>query len=167
MSKNSQIDSCDLRILSELTDDAKMPYTEVADRVFVSGGTVHVRMKKMQDLGIVRGASLTIDYAKLGYDVTAFLGIYLERSSMYDEAVEQLCQIPEILSLHYTTGSYSIFAKIICKDTKHLREVLHDKIQKVPGIVRTETFISLEERVERAPLLKQLAEESKKSEEAG
>lgn len=164
MTKNSQIDSCDLRILSELTDDAKLPYTEVADRVFVSGGTVHVRMKKMQDLGIVKGASLTIDYAKLGYDVTAFLGIYLERSSMYDECVEQLSKIPEILSLHYTTGAYSIFAKIICRDTKHLREVLHDKIQKVPAIVRTETFISLEERIERAPLLKQLAEESKNDE---
>lgn len=164
MSKNSQIDSCDLRILSELTDDAKMPYTEVADRVFVSGGTVHVRMKKMQDLGIVKGASLTIDYAKLGYDVTAFLGIYLERSSMYDETVEQLSKVPEILSLHYTTGAYSIFAKIICRDTNHLRDVLHDKIQIIRGIVRTETFISLEERVERAPLLRQLAEESKNTE---
>jgi Lrp/AsnC family transcriptional regulator, regulator for asnA, asnC and gidA len=151
MDRNLDIDSIDLKILSELSKNAKTPYTEIADRVCVSSGTVHVRMKKMERLGIVRGSSLNIDYSLLGYDVTAFLGIYLEKSSMYESVIAQLRKVPEILNVHYTTGTYSIFAKIVCKDSKHLREVLHDKIQSVQGIERTETFISLEEPIDRPP----------------
>jgi Lrp/AsnC family transcriptional regulator for asnA, asnC and gidA len=150
MAANLDIDNVDLKILSLLMEDANMPYTEIAKRVYVSGGTVHVRMKKMQELGIVTGASLKIDHSKLGYDIVAFLGIYLEKSSQYHEVADQLIRIPEIVSVHYTTGIYSIFAKIVCRDTKHLRNVLHDKIQNVKGIQRTETFISLEESVERS-----------------
>lgn len=150
MAANLDIDNVDLKILSLLMEDANMPYTEIAKRVYVSGGTVHVRMKKMQELGIVTGASLKIDHSKLGYDIVAFLGIYLEKSSQYHEVADQLVRIPEIVSVHYTTGIYSIFAKIICRDTKHLRNVLHDKIQNVKGIQRTETFISLEESIERS-----------------
>lgn len=149
MSLNLEIDNIDLKILSILTEDANMPYTEIAKKCYVSGGTVHVRMKKLEEMGIVTGAQLKIDYAKLGYDIIAFLGIYLEKSSMYSEVAEELKAIPEIVSIHYTTGIYSIFAQIICKDTKHLRTVLHDKIQNVKGIQRTETFISLEESVVR------------------
>lgn len=148
MQKNVDIDNIDLKILSILAEDAKLPYTEIAKRVFVSGGTVHVRMRKLEEMGVVKGAGLNIDYGKLGYDITAFLGIYLEKSSMYTEAVEQLKEIPEVVNLHYTTGTYSIFAKIYCKDTTHLREVLH-LIQKVNGIERTDTFISLEESLNR------------------
>lgn len=150
MNPNLEIDNVDLKILSLLMEDANMPYTEIAKRVYVSGGTVHVRMKKMEDMGIVTGAQLKIDHSKLGYDIIAFLGIYLEKSSLYHEVASQLSTIPEIVSIHYTTGIYSIFAKVICKDTKHLRNVLHDKIQKVQGIQRTETFIALEESVERS-----------------
>jgi Lrp/AsnC family transcriptional regulator for asnA, asnC and gidA len=158
MDKNSEIDNTDLRILMELMQDAKTPYTEIADKICVSGGTVHVRMKKMERLGLVKGSSLNIDFSKLGYDITAFLGIYLERSSMYERAAEELAKIPEVLNMHYTTGAYSIFAKIACRDTFHLRTILHDKIQMVPGIVRTETFISLEEKFNR-PLQLELLEE--------
>lgn len=147
---NLEIDNIDLKILSLLMEDANLSYTEVAKRVYVSGGTVHVRMKKLQEMGVVNGASLRIDHSKLGYDISAFLGIYLEKSSLYHEVAEQLSRIPEIVSIHYTTGIYSIFAKIICRDTKHLRNVLHDKIQAVKGIQRTETFISLEESIERS-----------------
>ncbi|MFY8035296.1 MAG: Lrp/AsnC ligand binding domain-containing protein [Flexibacteraceae bacterium] len=150
MSSNLEIDNVDLKILTLLMEDANMAYTEIAKRVYVSGGTVHVRMKKMQEMGIVTGAQLTIDYSKLGFDIIAFLGIYLEKSSMYSEVAALLEQIPEIVNIHYTTGIYSIFAKIVCRDTKHLRNVLHDKIQNVQGIQRTETFISLEETVERS-----------------
>jgi len=100
-------------------------------------------------MGIVRGTTLSMDYSKLGYDVTAFLGIYLERSSLYDDVTKRLMQIPEVVKMHYTTGNYNIFVKIHCRDTKHLRDVLHDKIQKVEGIERTETFISLEETMNR------------------
>lgn len=103
----------------------------------------------MEQMGIVKGSQLTIDYSKLGYDITAFIGIYLEKSSYYDEAAKEMMNIPEIVSLHYTTGNYSMFVKIICRDTEHLRQVLHDKLQKVPGIQRTETFIALEETINR------------------
>ena len=149
MNKNYEIDNIDLKILALLTDDAKMPYTEVAKKVFVSGGTVHVRMRKMEEMGIVKGTTLRMDYSKMGYDITAFLGIYLEKSSLYDQVIKKLYQIPEIVKLHYTTGNYNIFAKLHCKDTNHLKDVLHDKIQKIEGIERTETIISLEESLNR------------------
>jgi Lrp/AsnC family transcriptional regulator for asnA, asnC and gidA len=149
MSKNYDIDNVDLKILALLTDDAKMPYTEVAKKVFVSGGTVHVRMKKLEEMGIVQGTTLKMDYSKMGYDITAFLGIYLEKSSLYDQVIKKLYNIPEIVKVHYTTGNYNIFVKLHCRDTNHLKDVLHDKIQKVEGIERTETIISLEESLNR------------------
>lgn len=145
-----KIDATDLKILSLLLEDAHLPYTEIGKRVHVSGGTVHVRMKKLEQLGIVKGAHLLIDQARLGWDISAFLGIYLDKSSLYEEVAIQLEKIPEVINIHYTTGIYSIFAKIVCRDTEHLRQVLHDKIQKVAGIQRTETFISLEERIARS-----------------
>jgi Lrp/AsnC family transcriptional regulator for asnA, asnC and gidA len=156
MAKNYEIDNIDLQILALLSEDAKMPYTEIAKKVFVSGGTVHVRMRKLEEMGIVQGATLKIDYSKLGYDITAFLGIYLEKSSFYDRVAAELEKIPEVVSLHYTTGPYSMYAHVYCKDTQHLREVLHDKIQKIDGVDRTESIISLEERVQRTIQLSKL-----------
>lgn len=149
MLENSEIDQLDRQILAKLVEDGKMPYTDLAKQLFVSSGTIHVRMKKLEQLGIVKGSTLVIDYSKLGYDITAFLGIYLDKSSLYDEVAEQLKQIPEIVEANYTTGLYSIFARVICKDTNHLRLILHDKIQKIGGIQRTETFISLEQSISR------------------
>ncbi|MEQ8534013.1 MAG: Lrp/AsnC ligand binding domain-containing protein [Imperialibacter sp.] len=149
MSKNYEIDNVDLKILNLLMEDAKIPYTEIAKKVFVSGGTIHVRMKKLEEMGVVQGTTLKLDYSKLGYDITCFIGIYLQKSSLYDEVVERLREIPEIVTVNYTTGNYCIFVKLHCRDTKHLREVLHDKIQKVEGIERTETLISLEESLSR------------------
>ncbi len=144
------IDKLDRDILATLLENADMPYTEVAKKLFVSGGTIHVRMKKLKEqLGVVKGAHLAIDHTKLGYDITAFVGMFLEMSSMYEEVTEQLKEIPEIVSAHYTTGNYSIFARIVCKDTNHLRSVLSNKIQIIRGIQRTETFISLEGSIDR------------------
>ena len=148
MDKILDIDNVDLKIISLLNEDAKTPYTDIAKKVFVSSGTVHVRMKKLEDMGVVKSATLTIDFSKLGYDISAFLGIYLEKSSLYDSVIEKLKGISEVVSAYYTTGNYSIFAKIICRDTNHLRLVL-DKIQKVDGIDRTETLIVLEESINR------------------
>lgn len=156
MSKIS-LDEIDKKILSILMKNAKTPYTDIAKEIHVSGGTVHVRMNKMEEMGIVKGANLVVDYEKLGYDVAAFLGIYLNKSSMYDDVAEELAKIPEVVGAHYTTGNYSIFAKIVCKNTNHLRDVLHDKIQPIEGIQRTETFISLQESINR-PM--QIVEES-------
>lgn len=149
MDKTGKIDDIDRNILSILMENSNTSYSVIAKKLFVSSGTVHVRMTKLKEMGIVTGANLTIDHTKLGYDVVAFLGVYLEKSSLYDDVSERLKMIPEIVSAHYTTGNYGIFVKIICKDTLHLRTVLHDKIQRIVGIQRTETMISLEESINR------------------
>ena len=149
MPQNYQVDKTDLKILEILMQNAKRPFTEVAKKVFVSGGTVHVRMNKMEEAGIVERTTLKVNYAKLGYDITAFIGIFLEKSALYDTVMAKLKAIPEVTNIHYTTGNYSMFVKIHCKDTNHLRIVLHDKIQQVDGIERTETMISLEESLDR------------------
>jgi Lrp/AsnC family transcriptional regulator for asnA, asnC and gidA len=151
---NLEIDNLDIEILSILMNDATTAYTEIAKELIVSGGTIHVRMKKMQDLGIIKGSNLIVDAQRVGYDICAFLGIYLEKGSIYHDAVEKLKQVKEIVELHYTTGAYSMFAKIVCRDTNHLRHVLNDEIQAIPGIQRTETFISLEESIKRQITLK-------------
>jgi Lrp/AsnC family transcriptional regulator, regulator for asnA, asnC and gidA len=145
-----EIDQLDRQIISKLIEDANTPYTDLAKQLFVSSGTIHVRMNKLEKMGLVKGATLKIDYHKLGYDITAFLGIYLDKSSLYDDVAKQLEAIPEIVEAHYTTGLYSIFVKIMCRDTNHLRDILHDKIQKINGIQRTETFIALDESINRS-----------------
>lgn len=144
-----RLDQLDRQILSKLVEDGKIPYTDLAKQLFVSSGTIHVRMKKMEELGIVKGSSLTLDYHKLGYDVTAYLGVFLENGSHYEDVVRQLGEIPELVEANYTTGRYSLLCKIVCKDTNHLRHVLQDKIEQIPGVQRTETFVSLEERISR------------------
>lgn len=149
MSSNSQIDNLDQQILTILTRNALTPYTDIAKQLIVSPGTIHVRMKKLEEMGVVAGSRLEINPAKLGYDICAFLGIYLEKASEYNEAVQRFKKIKEVVELHYTTGAYSMFAKIICKDTNHLRHVLNEKIQAIKGVQRTETFISLEESIRR------------------
>lgn len=146
---NYEIDNLDRQILRLLMQDVTRAYTDIAKELNVSGGTIHVRMKKLLEMGVVKGSQLLIDPVAVGFDVCAFLGVFLEKGSEYKDAVLQMQAIPEIVELHYTTGSYSMFVKVICKDTKHLREVLNEKIQVIPGVQRTETFISLEESISR------------------
>lgn len=153
--ENYQLDNTDLAILNILMQDARRPFTEVAEEVFVSPGTVHVRMRKMEKLGLIKNSQLQVDLSKLGLDVTAFLGVYLQKSSLYDDVVSALKEIPEIVDCHYTTGAYSMFVKIVCRDTNHLKNILHDFIQPIEGIERTETFISLEESINRQVQLNQ------------
>ncbi|MBY5957473.1 Lrp/AsnC ligand binding domain-containing protein [Membranicola marinus] len=149
MAKIHELDDLDRQILSILMTDAKMAYTDIAKQLQVSGGTVHVRMKKLEEVGIVKGARLEVDEAKLGYDIISFIGIFLEKSSLYEDVIRQINQIPEVVNAYYTTGNYSIFTKIICKDTDDLRKLLSEKIQAISGIQRTETLIALEERIDR------------------
>lgn len=149
MSSSLNIDKLDLRIIQHLMHDANISYADLGKRLFVSAGTVHVRIKKLHDNGIVSGTRMHVDLKKLGYDVIAFIGIYLEKSSLYDVVAKDLKKIPEIVRMNYTTGNYSIFAEIVCRDIAQLRSVLHDELQKIKGIERTETFISLEESLQR------------------
>ena len=153
MESNYQIDKIDRGILSVLMINAKVPYTEIAKKLIVSAGTIHVRMKKMEEAGIVKNSRLHINYELLGFDLTAFLGIYLEKGSTYTDVIQQLNLIPEIVEAHYTTGVYSIFAKIRCKNTKHMRQILNEEIQSIKGIQRTETIISLEQSIDKHIIL--------------
>jgi len=149
MASKLNLDKLDYRILSEMMENAEVSYADLGKKLFVSGGTIHVRIKKMQELGIVKGTRLNVDLKALGYDITAFVGIYLEKSSMYDAVAKELHKVPEIVRLNYTTGNYSMFIEVVCKDINQLRFVLHDALQKIKGIERTETFISLEESFNR------------------
>lgn len=143
------LDKLDYQIIHEMINDAGISYADLGKKLFVSGGTIHVRIKKLEELGVVKGTKLKVDLKTLGYDVIAFVGIYLEKSSLYDTVAKELQKIPEIVRVNYTTGNYSMFAEIICKDINQLRFILHDDLQKIKGIERTETLISLEESFNR------------------
>lgn len=149
MSAKLNLDKLDLQIIQEMMENADISYADLGKKLFVSGGTIHVRIKKLEELKVVKGKRLSVDLKALGYDVIAFIGIYLEKSSLYDSVAKELRKIPQIVRLNYTTGNYSMFAEIVCKDIQQLRFVLHDELQKIKGIERTETFISLEESLDR------------------
>ncbi len=151
-----EIDNLDRQILKLLMTDVTRPYTDIAKELKVSGGTIHVRMKKLKELEIIKGAQLIINPGAIGFDICAFIGVFLEKGSEYKKAVEQMRRIPEIVEMHYTTGAYSMFVKLICRDTKHLREVLNEKMQAITGVQRTETFISLEESISRQIKIEQV-----------
>ena len=149
MSAKLNLDKLDFQIIQEMMENAGISYADLGKKLFVSGGTIHVRIKKLEEIGVVKGTKLNVDLKQLGYDVIAFIGIYLEKSSLYDIVAKELRKIPQIVRLNYTTGNYSMFAEIVCKDIQQLRFVLHDELQKIKGIERTETFISLEESFSR------------------
>jgi Lrp/AsnC family transcriptional regulator for asnA, asnC and gidA len=145
MTSKLNFDKLDLQIINGMIDNAELSYAELGKKLFVSGGTIHVRIKKLEELGIVSGKRLNVNLKQLGYDITAFVGIYLEKSSLYDGVANDLKSIPQIVRLNYTTGNYSMFIEIVCKNIDELRSVLHDELQKIKGIERTETFISLDQ----------------------
>ena len=149
MAAKLNLDKLDYQIIQHMMEDAEISYADLGKKLFVSGGTIHVRIKKLQELNIVKGNRLAVDIKLIGYDVIAFIGIYLEKSSLYDSVAQELRRIPEIVRLNYTTGNWSMFAEICCKDIAQLRTVLHDELQKIKGIERTETFISLDESFSR------------------
>jgi Lrp/AsnC family transcriptional regulator for asnA, asnC and gidA len=149
MAGKLNLDKLDLQIIQIMMADAGISYADLGKQLFVSGGTIHVRIKKLQEIGIVKGTKLNVDLKLLGYDITAFVGIFLEKSSLYDQVAEDLKKIPEIIRLNYTTGNYSMFLEVVAKDINQLRFVLHDELQKIKGIERTETFISLDESFNR------------------
>lgn len=145
---NSHLDDLDIQILKLLIKDCRIPYLEIARICHVSGGTVHVRMKKMEDLGIIKGSRINLDLSKLGYDVCCFVGIYVDKIAYYSVLAE-INDIDEVVELHLTTGDYTMFAKIICSNIKDLQNVLLDKLNKIDGIQRTDTFLSLSQPIDR------------------
>ncbi|MFU0825323.1 Lrp/AsnC ligand binding domain-containing protein [Clostridium sp.] len=147
--KINGLDDLDIQILEILIKDSRTPYLEIARKCHVSGGTIHVRMKKMEDMGIIKGTKLILDNTKLGYDVCCFIGIYLDKASSFSHVLSELNKIKEVVELHYTTGEYSVFTKVICKSIADLQNLLMNKIQVIPEIQRTNTFISLSQPIDR------------------
>lgn len=144
-----QLDNLDFQILDLLVKDCRTPYLEIARICHVSGGTIHVRMKKMEDLGIIKGSRILLDLEKLGYDVCCFVGIYVDKASSFDSVIKEMQNIHEVVELHLTTGNFSMFAKVIAPNITELQQILLNKINNINGIQRTDTFISLSRPISR------------------
>jgi len=151
MEENIQLDSLDRKILSMITTNARIPYLEVARECNVSGAAIHQRIQRLTRLGVITGSEFIIDPKKIGFHTCAYIGIFLESAHLYPEVVKKLKKIPEITQCHYTTGVHAIFIKVYTKNNEDLKHVLVEKLQKIPGITRTETFISLEKAFDRQP----------------
>jgi len=139
-----KLDEVDHQILDMLIENARTPFTDIAKKLLVSAGTIHVRVKKMEDEGVIKGSTLTVDYDKMNYSFIAYVGIFLENSSYTKKIVDELYRVPEVTVAHLTTGKFAVFCKIRAKDTKHAKNVIF-AIDDIPGVLRTETSISLEE----------------------
>ncbi|MBU0765542.1 MAG: Lrp/AsnC ligand binding domain-containing protein [Bacteroidetes bacterium] len=153
MDKTVNLDDLDLKIITMLLRDAKIPYLEIANKLKVSLGTVHLRIKKMEAAKLIKSFTLDADFYRLGYTITAFIGLIIN-SKMHESVVEQMLAIDEVVELHHTTGKYHMFAKIVCEDPRALREVLINKINSIDGIDKTETTISLTEVISRPVCIK-------------
>lgn len=143
------LDGIDKTILQSLMNDAKKPIHNIAKEVGVSVTAIHQRIKKLEQSGLFENSKTIVNPKKLGYNTVAFMGIFLDKSSHYKEAIQALKKINEVTEAHYTTGNYAVFIKLICKDNDHLLQVLNKEIQNIKGIIRTETFISLEQSIYR------------------
>jgi Lrp/AsnC family transcriptional regulator for asnA, asnC and gidA len=148
---NYKIDSLDKRILSFLTRDARIPFLEIARKCNVSGAAIHQRVNQMIAGKIMAGSQFNVDPKGLGYGTCAFIGlvINLVSTSTHEVVYKKITQIPEIVECHHVTGKYSLFIKIYARDNEHLRRLITDKLQSIPEVTHTETFISLEKGFER------------------
>ena len=144
-----EIDGIDKEILRDLMDDARKPILQIAKKIGISGAAIHQRLRKLEQTGVISGSKFIVNNKVLGYSTMAFVGIYLDKAAMNPQAVKGLRKIPEVLECHYTTGNWSILVKIICRDNEHLMQLLNTKIQTIEGVSRTETFISLDQQIER------------------
>ena len=141
-----KLDEIDYKVLDLLIDNSRIPYTDIAKKLLISAGTVHVRIKKMEDAGIISGSSLKLDYKKLGYTFIAYIGIFLEKTHLTNEVLEKLNSIPFVTVAHITTGRFNIYCKIRSRNTNHAKEIIF-MIDDIDGVSRTETMISLEESI--------------------
>ena len=144
-----KIDKLDKKILSILSKNARIPFKDVAVECGVSRAAIHQRVQHLIESGVITGSSFDINPKSLGYSTCTYVGINLERGSMYKDVVERLNHIPEIVECHFTTGSYTMLVKLYAKDNEQLMDLLNNKMQSIPGVVSTETLISLEQSIKR------------------
>lgn len=149
VNENVKLDGIDKTILNFLMKDAKKPILEIAKNIGITGAAVHQRLRKLEKSGLIEGSKMMLDARLLGYKTMAFVGVYLDKAVSNPQAVNKLSQIPEVIECHYTTGNWSIFLKILCRDNEHLMQVLNKDIQAIDGVSRTETFISLNQQINR------------------
>ncbi len=149
VNESVQLDGIDKTILNYLMEDAKKPILEIAKQIGITGAAVHQRLRKLEKSGLIQGNKMILDARMLGYKTMAFVGVYLDKAVSNPQAVKQLKQITEVIECHYTTGNWSIFLKILCRDNEHLMNVLNKNIQAIEGVSRTETFISLNQQISR------------------
>ncbi|MGB5500653.1 MAG: Lrp/AsnC ligand binding domain-containing protein [Maribacter sp.] len=144
-----KIDGIDKKILRFLMQDARKPVLEIARNIGISGAAIHQRLRKLEASGLLSGSKFIINPKVMGYTTMAYIGIYLDKAMSNPRAVKQLEKIPEVLECHYTTGNWSILIKVLCRDNEHLMQVLNTEIQQIEGVSRTETFISLDQQIDR------------------
>ena len=142
------LDYLDKKILRMISEDARIPFLEVARACNVSGAAIHQRIQKLQTLGIIKGSQFILDPEKIGYETCAYIGLYLKDPSRFDEVVEELRKIPEVVECHYTTGGFDMFIKIYTRNNHHLLTLIHDKLQPL-GLSRSETIISFNAAINR------------------
>lgn len=143
-----KLDALDRKILELVIADARVPFLEVARACNVSGAAIHQRIQKLTTLGILKGSQFNIDPEKIGYETCAYIGLFLKDPERFDEVVEELRKIPEVVECHYTTGGFDMFIKIYAYNNHHLLNVIHDKLQPL-GLSRSETIISFNEAIHR------------------
>lgn len=144
-----KIDKLDKKILSILSLNARIPFKDVAAECNVSRAAIHQRVQKLMDDGVITGSGFDVNPKALGYSTCTYVGITLERGSMYKEVVEQFRAIPEIVECHFTTGPYTMLVKLYVRDNEQLMDLLNNKLQGIHGVVSTETLISLEQSIKR------------------
>lgn len=141
-----QIDQLDKKILSLISENARIPFLEVARECNVSGAAIHQRVQKLINIGIIKGSQFIVDTYKIGYQTCAYIGVYIKDLSKFNDVIEKIKEIPEIVECHYTTGKYAILLKVYAKDNKHLLSIILDRISTIPGVENTETYqMSLDE----------------------
>lgn len=144
-----KIDELDKQILGIISQNARIPFKDVADDCGVSRAAVHQRVQRMIDLGVITGSGYHICPTKLGFRTCTYVGLNLAKGSMYKEAIEELRKIPEIVEAHFTTGPYSVIVKLYARDNEHLMNLLNERIQEIPGVMATETMISLDQSIKK------------------
>ena len=144
-----QLDTLDEQILKLIAGNARIPFLEVARACNVSGAAIHQRIQKLTNLGILKGSEYVIDPEKIGYETCAYIGIYLKDPESFDSVTKALEAIPEVVECHFTTGPYTMLTKLYACDNEHLMDLLNNKMQEIPGVVATETLISLEQSIKK------------------
>ena len=140
-----KIDNLDKKILNIIMNNARIPSKDVAVECGVSRAAIHQRIQRLIEMKIITGSGYTVDPKMLGYNTCTYIGVSIEKGSMYRDVVKQLEKIPEVVECHYTTGPYSMIIKLYALDNQHLMHLLNDQIQRITGVTETETLISLEQ----------------------